>query len=124
MTTIKQKLAAKNLVGNGGNVTKAMLDAGYSKATANTPQKLTESKAWPELVEDYLPNDKLLKAPNEALEATKWNDFTGEREADHTTRLKASELGLKIKGRMNDITFNQQFNFGKVKDDERKEFGI
>lgn len=53
MATIKQKKAVKNLVGNGGNVTRAMLDAEYSPATANTPQKLTESKGYKEVLQEY-----------------------------------------------------------------------
>ena len=50
--TIKQKKAFKNMVGNGGNVTQAMIDAKYSPATANTPQKLTESEGYKMLLEE------------------------------------------------------------------------
>lgn len=50
MATLKQKKAATNLIKNGGNVSKAMVDAGYSKATANTPQKLTESIGYKEIM--------------------------------------------------------------------------
>lgn len=53
MATQKQRKALDNLVGNGGNVTKAMRDAGYSEATLNTPQKLTESKGYEELLAEY-----------------------------------------------------------------------
>lgn len=52
MATIKQKKALDNLVGNGGNVTQAMLAANYSPATANTPQKLTESVGFKKLLEE------------------------------------------------------------------------
>lgn len=51
MATLRQKKAVAALVGNGGNVTKAMLAAGYTKATANTPQKLTESDGFKEIVD-------------------------------------------------------------------------
>lgn len=95
--TIKQKRAIKNLVLNGGNVTQAMIDAGYSPNTAHSPDKLTKTKTFKELVEKHLKDDLLLRKHEEALEATKWNDFTGEREEDHTTRLKAVELGYKLK---------------------------
>lgn len=111
MATIKQKLAVKKIIENHRSVSAAMRDAGYKNTTATVPKNLTKSKGFNELVEEYLPDEKLLKAPNEALEATKWNDFTGEREQDHTTRLKASELGLKIKGRLQpDGQINQQIN--------------
>ncbi|MDO8487563.1 MAG: hypothetical protein Q7S45_04665 [Candidatus Curtissbacteria bacterium] len=51
MATFKQKLAASKLVENGGNIGEAMKSAGYSKNTAKTPQKLTESKGWRELMD-------------------------------------------------------------------------
>ncbi len=38
--SVRQKAALTNLVANGGNVAKAMRDAGYSPATARTPKKL------------------------------------------------------------------------------------
>lgn len=50
MATQKQTTAAKKMVENGGIVSKAMVDAGYSPATAKTPQKLTESKGYKNIV--------------------------------------------------------------------------
>ena len=67
MATIKQKKALDNVVGNGGNVTQAMIDAGYSENTANTPQKLTESKGWKELMDEYLPDSLLASKHKELL---------------------------------------------------------
>lgn len=51
MATTKQNKALAILVENGGKipVSKAMEQAGYSPATAKTPQKLTESNAYREL---------------------------------------------------------------------------
>ena len=123
MPTVKQKKAIKELVGNGGNVTKAMKDAGYSPNTANTPQKLTESKGWAELLEKYLPDDKLLAKHDAALEANKiisanitygeanekTNDFI--EVPDEVTRLRAVELGYKVKKRLGPEVL-QQFNAG------------
>ena len=105
MPTIKQKLAMQKIVENGGkSVSAAMREVGYSPATAENPDKLTESKGWKELLDHYLPDDKLLKTHDEALKAQKWNDFTGEREPDHTVRLKAVDMGYKVKGRLADTT--------------------
>lgn len=53
MATQRQRKAVDKLVENGGNVSKAMEAAGYSKATAKTPQKLTESKGFLEVLDDY-----------------------------------------------------------------------
>ena len=111
--TIKQKRLAK-LVGISSTMKEAMIKAGYSPNTAVAPTKVTESKAWPELMEKYLPDDKLLTKHEEALEATKWNDFTGEREEDHAIRLKGVELGYKLKRRLGVETL-QQFNIGDLK---------
>lgn len=69
MTTIRQKLAASKLVENGGNMGKAMIAAGYSKATAKTPQKLTRSKGWRELMENSLPDELLCKKLRELIDA-------------------------------------------------------
>ncbi len=69
MATVKQEKAAENLVGNGGNVTKAMVDAGYSVATANTPQKLTESKGFQALLDEKLADDKLVEVHDQLLKS-------------------------------------------------------
>ena len=50
--TKRQKLAFDNLVDNGGFVERAMIDAKYSPATAKTPQKLTESKGFQQLIKE------------------------------------------------------------------------
>ena len=76
MTTIKQKLAASKLVENGGNIGKAMIDAGYSPTTAKTPQKLTKSKGWQELMQDYFPDEELVKTHKSLFDAEKQSTYT------------------------------------------------
>lgn len=71
MATLKQKLVLKKMVGFGGNITKAMIAAGYSPATAHTPQKLTESNGWKELMRDYFPDEVLVMLTRELLFAHK-----------------------------------------------------
>lgn len=60
MATIKQKKAIRKLVENGGNASKAMRDAGYSKKTAINPSKLTESKGYLEILDQYGLTDELI----------------------------------------------------------------
>lgn len=60
MATIKQQRAAELVVENGGNVSRAMRDAGYSEQTAKTPSKLTESKGFRELLDDEISDDYLV----------------------------------------------------------------
>lgn len=113
--TIKQKLVAKKILENPSiPVGRAMREVGYSENSAIAPGKnLTGTKGWKELMEEYLPDDKLLKTHQEALTATKWNDFTGDREEDHQVRLKAVDLGYKLKGKTGATTMNQ-FNAGDM----------
>lgn len=50
MATIKQKKVVQKLVENGGNVSRAMRDVGYSDATVNNPSNLTHSKGYREIL--------------------------------------------------------------------------
>lgn len=71
MATTKQKKVAKILLENIGTpVSKAMIEAGYSPTMAKNPQVLTESKAWPELMAEYLPDDKVAERHQQLLNST------------------------------------------------------
>ncbi len=99
MSTIKQNLALEKMVENGGNVSQAMRDVGYSENTAKTPQKLTESIGFMELCEDKgLTNDLLVSALIEDIKTKK-----GNRKAE-------LELGFKIKGHLVQKTGNGDKN--------------
>ena len=93
MATIKQKEAFDKMVGNGGNVTQAMRDAKYSEATINTPQKLTESKGFIELMEEHIPN---------ILLAEKHKALLNKADAEGNIDVQAVKAGLdmayKLKG--------------------------
>lgn len=52
----------------GKPVKHAMLEAGYKKSTAHTPQKLTNSRSWRELLNDKLPNEWVFKRHKYLLE--------------------------------------------------------
>lgn len=69
--TIKQAGAIKELVEKGGKISigKAMRNAGYSSKTAKNPKKLTDSKAWDELMEEYLPDRELAKVHHGLLKS-------------------------------------------------------
>ncbi len=73
-----------------------------------------------------LGKDRYYKQLDEALEADKWNDFTGEREADHKTRLPyhtklGNILGIEKK---EDSSTKVQVNFQQFIQKEKNEFGI
>ena len=89
MTTVKQKMAFHKAIKNGGNISQAMVEVGYSPNTAHTPQKLTESKGFQDLCNDYgLTDSFLLKALVEDIESKPQN------------RKAELELAFKVKGRM------------------------
>ena len=108
MPTIRQRKAVENLVGNGGNVTKAMREANYAEATINTPQKLTESKGFQELWEEVIPDTLLTEVHKEGLQAYKTDKITlkigGEEQIsisndpDFATRHKYLDTAYKLKG--------------------------
>ena len=60
MATIKQKLALGKIVENGGNVTKAMRDVGYSEASINNPATLTRSEGFKALLKSSGLDDDLV----------------------------------------------------------------
>jgi phage terminase small subunit len=101
--TTKQKLAVKNMVENGGNVSKAMRDAGYSVQTAKSPSKLTSSaKVQSELAAMLeakgITLNRTLDIVDDALNAERQNQYTGEVSADHNTRLRAAKMVHDLMG--------------------------
>ena len=88
MPTRKQKLAVAKMVENGGNASRAMIEVGYSPATAKNPDKLTNSIGYAELMDAFLPDDMLLRALSDDIEKKEGN------------RKPELELAFKLKGRM------------------------
>lgn len=87
--TLKQEKALEKMVENGGNISQAMRDVGYSENTAKTPQKLTKSKGFIELCEEKgLTDNFLINALIEDIKEKKGN------------RRAEIELGFKIKGHL------------------------
>lgn len=91
VATMKQRKAIVKLVENGGNVSKAMRDSGYSAETAKTPSKLTNSKGFIGLCDELgLTEDFLVGALKEDIVVKKAN------------RKPELELAFKIRGRLKD----------------------
>ena len=115
MATKRQLQAIDNLVENGGNVSKAMRDAGYSEMTAKTPQKLTESKAFNELMSEAITDAKLIKVIDDGLTANR--TFTEDGDTidvpDHAIRHKFLETALKVKGAFKTDATGNTFIFNK-----------
>ncbi|HSX47233.1 MAG TPA: hypothetical protein VLF63_00520, partial [Patescibacteria group bacterium] len=87
--TFKQRKALNYSVENGGNISKAMRDAGYSSKTAKNPKKLTESKAWQQSLDEYLTDDFLLSSLHDDIANNPGN------------RKLELELAFKLKNKIN-----------------------
>jgi hypothetical protein len=98
MPTLKQKKVVKELSENIGlPLGEAMRRAGYSKRTSETPQRLTDSKGWEELMKEHLPDKKLIEVHKAGLKATFTDKFNTD-EPDYSTRHKYLESAYKLKG--------------------------
>lgn len=120
MPTLKQKMAAKKILENPAMpLGQAMREVGYDEATATHPKDLTESKGWKELMEKFLPDEKLFKKHDQALEAIKIvTSPTGPDTPmpDYAIQLKAVELGYKVKRYLGpESQINNQFNAQDMK---------
>lgn len=71
MAKDKQKLVAKNIVANRGNLKQGMIDAGYSESYARNSQQFKWSKSWEELMDEYLPNEMVTSKHHELINAKK-----------------------------------------------------
>lgn len=109
--TTKQKLAASKIMENHGNISKTMLEVGYSPNTAKNPSNLTNSKGWQELMDKNLSDKVLLKVHWEGLKAIrKYPRIVGRDEEGHPeykyveepdmpTRHKYLDSAYKIKNK-------------------------
>lgn len=93
MSTELQKKATAKIVeamGKPGKVavSRIMKEVGYSPHVAKSPAFLTETQGYKEELAKYgLTEDRYYNKIDQALDAKKWNDFTGEREPDYKTQL-------------------------------------
>jgi hypothetical protein len=92
------------MVSNGGILEPAMIEAGYSEAYARS-HKISKTKTWEELLEEYLPDELLTKVAVEGLFAKRiqTSPTEGDREVeDYAVRQRYLETTLKMKGKIID----------------------
>lgn len=69
--TLKQRLTAAKLIENHGNMTKSMIQAGYSPNTAKSAARnLTKTDAWQDLMEKHYPDSLLARNQKQLINAT------------------------------------------------------
>lgn len=96
--TAKKVLESKGQI----SVSKAMLESGYPPTTAKNPQQVTKTKSWQQLMEKFLPDERLLSVHDELLDSKQ-----------DQIRLGAVGLGYKVKGKLQPETQNN-FNVGEM----------
>lgn len=96
---------AERVVGKRGEkpvtVTEAMRKEGYSEATIQNPKNITASKTWKEIMDELVPEDKVAKVIEEALDATDAHITPNGKvikTPDHHVRLKAADMAIKVRG--------------------------
>lgn len=111
---MKQKRAAKIKLENPKkSMREVMVEAGYSKKTANNPQELTDTKGWQELLEEYLPDNHLGVKHREFLDSPRLTRKYVKGEIEYETEetspeaVKALDMAYKLKGRYKDINIGQ-----------------
>ena len=92
MATVKQKKAAKRMVENGGVASTAMLDVGYSPATAKTPSKLTSSSGFQEIWEELIPKELVIRTHKRIILKV---DKDGQ---PHGDAVKGVDMAYKVDG--------------------------
>jgi len=112
MSTLKQKKTFKAMVENGGNVSRAMRKSGYSSAMAKNPQKLTRSKGWSELMDEYLP-DELLARKNLALLNKTETKRVLDRNSGGYVTIKTKEIDAAAVARGLDMAYKIKGKYGE-----------
>lgn len=69
------KLAKILLANTGKSLKQAMIEAGYGKGYAKNSQDLKKTKGWDDLLEQYLPDTKILKNHDELLTSVRIDNY-------------------------------------------------
>jgi hypothetical protein len=99
------KKAMQRLVENGGkSISRAMREAGYSPATAENPSKLTKTKSWKMLMDEYLPEDLVAETHRDLLKAEdtvfipRGKEIIEKKRPDYQARKNGVEMAYKLRG--------------------------
>lgn len=121
---------AEIMLENNGIVSTAMLQAGYSPNVAKNPQTLTRSQSFMMLLDSIGVNDaKLGQTLQDGLEATKTviigkdEDAFADQVADHPTRHKFLETGLRLRG-LSKADTGMTVNFNNFTDEQRGKYEL
>lgn len=90
---------------NGGNAGKAMREAGYSEVSSRSPSKLTQSKSFASLVEEYLPDMLLMEKHRDVIMSPRTirrimkGQVIEEIEETDPSQVRGLDMAYKLKGK-------------------------
>lgn len=127
--TIKQKKFVEGIA-RGKSGTQAALEAYDTKdyktasviSTENLDKPSIRQALEPILEKHDISLDSAIAPIGKGLKASKWNDFTGEREDDVKTQLSASDRALKLLGVKTDEPQGNTFIY--VAGAQKEKYGI
>lgn len=111
-----KKVFVEKLENVGKPLGQIMRENGYAENTANNPDHVTKSKSWEMLMDEYIPESLIAETHKEAfsamrvISAVNTNKQANGATADFIdvpdwqTRMKATELGYKIRGKLTEKT--------------------
>lgn len=95
---IRHSKVIKRVVENGGNLSQAMKDEGYSDAYAKNPQKLKNAKSFKALLDHYLPEGKLLEIHDQQLKSWKLQSMLFQKQVEDEDIFELmEEVGCVVK---------------------------
>lgn len=108
-----KKVFEKKLENAGKGVSAIMKEMDYKEGYYKNPQEITNSKSWIMLMDEYIPESLILKTHKEAFTADRTISVVSGKQAtgtdtdfvdvpDWQTRMKATELGYKVRGKLID----------------------
>jgi len=126
--TNKQRIAAKELVENGGNMGIALKKVGYSDSIAKNPYKVVRSKGFQDaLAAVGISDEKLALVLNEGLDAHKLLTIKDQvcSIPDYAVAHKYLETILKLKGYDKESAINDaNVNYRKFIEEDIKKYII
>lgn len=103
--SVRMVKTAKLMAGKGGkSFAQAAREAGYSETIADNPQKITKSKSWQALMDEFLPQDLIARKHQELLEAEetifipRGKEILERKRPDHMARRAGIDMAHKLRG--------------------------
>jgi hypothetical protein len=110
--TLRRQLLASRLMVNQGNVSKSMIEVGYSPAYAKNPQEITNTTTFQSLLDEFLPERHLSEKHREFLDSKRIirtyvkGEMKEETEETDPNAVKALDMAYKLRGKYQDKVGN------------------